>query len=595
MRAFISIVLLSLFTGIFTYAHAQANPALLVIVPESDTSASAATQRVSGCTVPEAKVTLNGRDVRVYPTGAFGGVVDVPAGLSTLVIAAILPDGMKFERSFVLNRPLPSTPSPIDPLTIETQGMEPSQNRWLGMGDVLEVKFKGSPGFEAWFDIEGIESGIPMIELPPTASGQASGLYVGRYTVKQTDETRDARIVFHLKKSFFNREKAVSKAKISILPGEFPRVGEITGKRPYMNAGLGTDRLGGAKLGFLQSGIRILISGKVGNMYRVQLAQGKEAWIDQDFVSLLPVGTPRPQSLVGSISATGSDIADVISIALEQRLPFVCEQTINPLGLTVDIFGATSNTNWITRYLSAAGIKSITWTQVGAAHYRLTILSTLKQHWGYDVRYTNGSSLQISLRRPPVLAATGSPLKDLVIGVDAGHGGENNGALGSTGAKEKDMNLSITQSLDSILQTRGARVIMTRSGDPDVGMGARLDALLAANVHLFVSVHCNSTGLTSDPTQIRGTSAYTRYPGFQTLATTLYKKMLELNLEQWGITNSFNFSLNGPTQFPNALVETAFMSNPEDEMLLLDPAFRRDAAVKIADGLEDFLHATAEK
>ena len=157
------------------------------------------------------------------------------------------------------------------------------------------------------------------------------------------------------------------------------------------------------------------------------------------------------------------------------------------------------------------------------------------------------------------------------------------------------MNLSITQSLDSILQARGARVVMTRPGDPDVGMGARVDALLAANVHLFVSVHCNSTGLTSDPTQIRGTSAYTRYPGFQTLAATLYKKMLELNLEQWGITNSFNFSLNGPTQFPNALVETAFMSNPEDEMLLLDPAFRRNAAVKIADGLEDFLHATAEK
>ena len=75
MRALISIAILSIFTGIFTIANAQANPALLVIVPESDTSAAAASQRVSGCTVPEAKVTLNGRDVRVYPTGAFGGVV----------------------------------------------------------------------------------------------------------------------------------------------------------------------------------------------------------------------------------------------------------------------------------------------------------------------------------------------------------------------------------------------------------------------------------------------------------------------------------------------------------------------------------------
>jgi len=120
--------------------------------------------------------------------------------------------------------------------------------------------------------------------------------------------------------------------------------------------------------------------------------------------------------------------------------------------------------------------------------------------------------------------------------------------------------------------------------------------LLAANLHLFVSVHCNSTGLTSDPTQVRGTSTYpTRYPGFQTLATALYKRIVEFESEQWGITNVFNFSLNGPTQFSYALVETHSCPNPEDEMLLLDPAFRRDAAVKIADGPGGFFwHATAE-
>jgi len=42
---------------------------------------------------------------------------------------------------------------------------------------------------------------------------------------------------------------------------------------------------------------------------------------------------------------------------------------------------------------------------VGAAQYRLTILSTLKQHWGYDVRYVNGKLIADYLRRPPVLAA----------------------------------------------------------------------------------------------------------------------------------------------------------------------------------------------
>ncbi|MCX6136938.1 MAG: N-acetylmuramoyl-L-alanine amidase [Ignavibacteriales bacterium] len=590
----LTLLSICLLWGYLSALQGQTSPPLRVIVPESDTNAAGSTQRISGCTQPDARVTANGKELHVYPTGAFGGAVDVPAGTSTLEIATVLPRSEKTSQTFVLIRPMPAVPSPVDPLTIEKTGMEPAQNRWLGMGDVLEVKFKGSPGFEAWFDIEGVESGIPMIEVQ-SKNGEPGGIYTGRYAVRPSDETRDALIVFHLKRSFWTREKAYSKGKVSFLPRELPRVGEITGRRPYLNAGLGTDRLGGAKLGFLQSGIRILVSGKVGNMYRVQLADGIEAWIDQDFVTLLPPTQAHPQSFVGSISAVGNEKEDVISVALDQRLPFLCEQTIDPLGLTVDLFGATSNTNWITRHLSAAGIKSITWSQLGKEHYRLTILSTLKQHWGYDVRYENGTNLRISMRRPPRLAQTGSPLKDITIGIDAGHGGDGNGALGSTGSKEKDMNLSIVHSLDSVLQARGARVVLTRKSDPDVGMGARLDTLLVNNVQIFVSVHCNSTGLTSDPTQIRGTSTYTRYAGYQTLSSTLYKKMLELDLEQWGITNSFNFSLNGPTQFPNTLVETAFMSNPEDEMLLLDPAFRARAAVKIADGLEVFLLATAEK
>jgi N-acetylmuramoyl-L-alanine amidase len=42
---------------------------------------------------------------------------------------------------------------------------------------------------------------------------------------------------------------------------------------------------------------------------------------------------------------------------------------------------------------------------------------------------------------------------------------------------------------------------------------------------------------------------------------------------------------------PNVLVETAFMSNPEDEMLLIDPSFQTQLAVRVADGLEDFVRS----
>jgi N-acetylmuramoyl-L-alanine amidase len=52
---------------------------------------------------------------------------------------------------------------------------------------------------------------------------------------------------------------------------------------------------------------------------------------------------------------------------------------------------------------------------------------------------------------------------------------------------------------------------------------------------------------------------------------------------------SFNFMLNALTQMPNVLIETAFLSNPEDEMLLLDNGFRAKIAEQILNGLEEFV------
>jgi N-acetylmuramoyl-L-alanine amidase len=71
--------------------------------------------------------------------------------------------------------------------------------------------------------------------------------------------------------------------------------------------------------------------------------------------------------------------------------------------------------------------------------------------------------------------------------------------------------------------------------------------------------------------------------------------MLELGLDQFGVVGSFNFTLNALTQPPNVLVETAFMSNPEDEMLLLDDNFRTRIAAQISKGLEEFVATYAER
>ena len=52
---------------------------------------------------------------------------------------------------------------------------------------------------------------------------------------------------------------------------------------------------------------------------------------------------------------------------------------------------------------------------------------------------------------------------------------------------------------------------------------------------------------------------------------------------------AFNFSLSGPTDYPNCLVEVAFLSNREDEKKILDPKFHKLVAKKITEGIEEFL------
>ena len=65
--------------------------------------------------------------------------------------------------------------------------------------------------------------------------------------------------------------------------------------------------------------------------------------------------------------------------------------------------------------------------------------------------------------------------------------------------------------------------------------------------------------------------------------------MLELNLNEFGNVGGFNFALSGPTDYPNCLVEVAFLSNKEDEKKILDPEFHKAVAKKIVAGIKDWL------
>jgi N-acetylmuramoyl-L-alanine amidase len=561
---------------------------LQVQIPDKDTIRTYSSRlRYAACTSPKATAFVNEKQTKVYSSGAFVGLVNIDIGITNIRFTVKSPAGDSLWQDFVILRPEPMKNSSHDTLMIEDALMRPSQDMWLIAGDVLELRFKGSPGWEATCEIPGIESDIVMHEQLPEEADGFSGIYLGHYTVKPTDEVHDVQVIFRLKKSFWSREKVLSKARVSFFTGKTIRIAEVTGNRPYLNTGLGSDRLGGSKLGFLQAGVRLDVTGKIGPQYRIRLSETLDAWLPEEYAKLLPPDTPQPRSLAGAISVTGNHMDDIVTVVLPEKLPYISEQTVDPNTIIVDIFGATSNTNWISQNLTAHGIENITWNQVTTGQYRLTIALRHK-HWGYDIDYT-GNTLRIKIRRPPISVSRDSVLAGLTIAVDAGHGAEVKGAVGATGVLEKDLTILIARHLESILKSKGAKVVLTRGENDGPFMTDRIENILRSNAQLLVSIHCNSAGESSNPLLVRGVSTYYRYIGFRQLADIIYEKMLALDLQQFGVVGSFNFTLNSLTQLPNVLVETAFLSNPEEEMLLLNDGFRKKIADRIAAGLEEYV------
>ena len=91
-----------------------------------------------------------------------------------------------------------------------------------------------------------------------------------------------------------------------------------------------------------------------------------------------------------------------------------------------------------------------------------------------------------------VVASKPTKLRDLVIAIDAGHGGDDPGAIGRRGTREKDVVLSIAKRLAKLIEAEpGMRPVMIREGDYYIGLRKRIDKARKHRADLFVSIHAD--------------------------------------------------------------------------------------------------------
>jgi N-acetylmuramoyl-L-alanine amidase len=221
------------------------------------------------------------------------------------------------------------------------------------------------------------------------------------------------------------------------------------------------------------------------------------------------------------------------------------------------------------------------------------------------------------------------PLRIKRIVIDAGHGGNDPGAIGRTGLREKDINLDIAKRLAKLLADQGLAVTMTRSRDAFVSLERRVDIANGSNAQLFISLHANANrvrGLNgfevyyvspnindsrraltaarnlkldldkscfgSDNTDLRATLWDMIYTSNRAESVTLASSICrsinrELDTKILGIKGANFYVLKG-VRIPAVLVEIGFLSNLREERMLKNSYYRQQVTEAIAAGINNY-------
>jgi N-acetylmuramoyl-L-alanine amidase len=265
-----------------------------------------------------------------------------------------------------------------------------------------------------------------------------------------------------------------------------------------------------------------------------------------------------------------------------------------------------------------------------------SFLATPNDRYGYRV--------VVDLAGAPAAAGADAPIKaeharpearDLIIAIDAGHGGDDPGAIGMHGTREKDVTLAIARALErSVNAEPGMRAVLTRDGDYFVPLRDRMRRARAQQADLFVSNHADSIrdrsvdgssvyilsqrGATNEAARwlaerenaadlIGGVSlenkgdllASVLLDLSQTASLSASETAAEHVLHQLNLVGEVRkplvqqagFMVLKSPDIPSMLIETAYISNPAEEQRLRGLAHQAKLAAAIHQGLREYFYA----
>lgn len=319
------------------------------------------------------------------------------------------------------------------------------------------------------------------------------------------------------------------------------------------------------RLVHLEKGIILRVDGEMYNLYRVKLTDDNYAWVNKSSVYPKPAGEEiTPATLVAQYFDQSKN-SYFYKFNMDKRIPYYVEEG-KPL---------------ILHLFNTDGKETV---------LPLNIKYDLM---GYDAYYRN-NYLILEVKKKLKLYRF-KPLKDITIVIDAGHGGAERGAISCLGNDEKDINLKIALYLFDELSKKGADVHMTRFTDEFVSLNDRVRFSHHKKADIFISIHANSLPDGKDPLTSRGSSIYYYYDEAKPLAESILNNMVDrLKVNNDGLYQR-SFAVVRNSRALSVLIETGYVINPEDNVLLNSERFQKNCAKAITKGVLEYLKTTQSK
>lgn len=348
-----------------------------------------------------------------------------------------------------------------------------------------------------------------------------------------------------------------------------------------------------------------------------------QGWVSDNYVKVLqasaqspvtpPAGTQTPSTPAGGIPSRGDSATEVLIVPIADGKIFkVVDKSGRPSiilegwepsqyqikggsdnNLTIELSGPTTrNYEGKITNLGILGIK------VYPQNDKVMIEMQFSFKPGVETVYDNNSK-KAALTVTQILT---KGLAGKTIVVDPGHASVQSGGWSDPGAigprtqlYEKDANLDMSVKLKSLLEQAGARVILTRTGDTELSLAGRADVANSIKADIFVSIHCNSNdklalsghtvyfyGPQEDP--VLGSQRYLR----QRLASLVEREMVNAAGRKDNGVIEYDYAVLRYTTVPSILVETSYLSDREEEVLLGTGSFRQTIAQGIFNGIKTY-------